>query len=79
LLKALRGIFTVQGGAAGVAIQDGRVTLLAGVEVEGVEVGAVAPDEDAIALADRAAAGHDERLACVAEALRSRRGGVHGS
>lgn len=70
-LKALRGSALVQGGAAGVAMQDGRVTLLAvdGEQPE-AEPRAVAPDQDALALAERAAAGDEQRASCVAEALR---------
>jgi signal recognition particle receptor subunit beta len=83
LLKALRGSVLVQGGAAGVGMQDGRVTLLAAVEGDEPEpeIAAVAPDEHALSLVERAAAGHDERVACIAAALRTREigGGGHGS
>jgi signal recognition particle receptor subunit beta len=55
MLKALRGSVLVQAGAAGVGMQDGRVTLLAGIEAEEVVVHAGPPAEDALTLAERAA------------------------
>ncbi len=62
-------------------MHGGHLALLAGVETDRTDVRSAPPDEDAFALAERAAEGRAELRACVEELRCSREqgGDDHGS